>query len=77
VGAAEAEAVVDLLEDDQQVVELVAGVGRGELDPEPDLIARHHRVWGHGHIDAAVEQVPADGMLVLRVGQGQLDEGEA
>jgi hypothetical protein len=44
VGAAEAEAVVELLEDDQEVVELAGGVGRGELEPEADLVAGDHRV---------------------------------
>lgn len=43
VGAAEAEAVVDLLEHGQQVVDLLHGVGGGELDPEADLLAGHHR----------------------------------
>jgi hypothetical protein len=44
VGAAEAEAVVELAEDGQQGVDLVRGVGGGELDPEADLLAGHHRV---------------------------------
>jgi len=35
VGAAEAEAVVDLLEHRQQMVDLLGGVGRGQLGPGP------------------------------------------
>src|SRR5215218_32515 len=77
VGAAEAEPVVDLLEDGQQVVDLVGGVGRGQLDAEAGLLAGDHRVRGQGHVDAPVEQVPADRVQVGGVGQGQLDQGEA
>jgi hypothetical protein len=77
VGAADAEAAVDLLEHVQQVVDLLEGVGRGELDPEADLRARHHRVGGHGDVDPPVEQVPSDGVHVRRVGQGQLGQRHA
>lgn len=41
VGAAEAEAVVDLLQHRQQ--QLLGGVGRGDLDAEADLAAGDHR----------------------------------
>jgi hypothetical protein len=75
VGAAEAVAVVDLLEDEEEVVDLLGGVGGGQLDAEAGLLARHHRVGGEGDVDAAVEQVAADAVQVGRVGDGQLDQG--
>ena len=65
MGAAEAEAVVDLLEHGQEMVDLLGGVGRGELDPEPDLVARHHGIGGQRHVDATVEQVAPDGVKVV------------
>ena len=43
VGAAEAEAVVDLLQHRQQQLQLLGGVGRGDLDAEADLAAGDHR----------------------------------
>jgi len=70
VGAAEAEAVVDLLQHGQQVVDLLGGVDRGQVDPEADRVPRHHRIGGQGHVDAPVEQVTPDGVEVLGVGQG-------
>jgi hypothetical protein len=41
---AEAETVVDLLEDLDEVVDLVGGVGGGQLDAEAGLLAGHHWV---------------------------------
>src|SRR5918993_5660356 len=60
VGAAEAVAVVDLLEDEEEVVDLLGGVGGGQLDAEAGLLAGDRRVGGEGDVDAAVEQVAAD-----------------
>jgi hypothetical protein len=44
------------------VVDLLGGVGRGQLDPEANLLAGDDRVGSEGHVDTAVEQVAADGM---------------
>ena len=61
----------------QEVVDLLGGVGGGQLDAEAGLLAGDHRVGGEGHVDAAVEQLAADRVQVGRVGHGQLDQGEA
>ena len=60
------EALGDVGEHRAQMVDLGVGVGRGELDPEADLVLGHQRVGGHRHVDAAVEQHVAD--LVDAVG---------
>src|SRR4029450_5790418 len=37
------------------------------LDAEARLLAQDHRVGGQGHVDAAFEQVPPDGVQLRRV----------
>ena len=67
------EAVVDLGEHRAEVLDLVVGVRGGHLDPEPDLVLGDEGVRGERHVDAAVEEVAADGVDVLVAGERHLD----
>ena len=60
-----------------QPVDLGVGVRRRHLHAEADLVARHQRVGGQRHVDAAVEQHPPDHADLLMVGQRHLDHREA
>jgi hypothetical protein len=70
VRAAEPEPVVDLLEDVQQMVDLLGGVGGGQLDADAGFLAGDHRVGGEGHVDAAAVGVVHVQQGVVLAGQG-------
>src|SRR5437764_11955363 len=72
-GRLEVEAVDESAERLEQLLDLGVGVGRGDLDPEPDLVARNERIRGQGHVDSVVEEEAADGVDVAVTGQRDLD----
>src|SRR6266508_372199 len=51
----------------EQCVDLVAGVGGGHLDAEPDLVARYSGIRRKSDTDAALVQRSADRVQVVRV----------
>src|SRR5271166_2123544 len=64
----------ELGEDVVQVIDLLVGVGGGDLYPEADLLPWHERVCGEGHVDAAVEEELAHQIDIAAVGEGKLDD---
>src|SRR5262245_18764326 len=67
------EAVAQVREHCAEVLDLLVGVRRSHLDAESDLVLRHERVRGERHVDAAVEQVPANGVDVVVARERHLD----
>src|SRR5262245_58734020 len=70
----ELEALVHLAQVLPPPVDLVVAVGGGELDAEADFFLGHERIRSHGHVDAAVEQEPADDVDVVAVRERDLDQ---
>ena len=56
-------------EDVDQVVDLFIRVGGRDLDPEANLVLRHQRVGRHRGVDPFVEQVAADLVDLVVIGQ--------
>src|SRR6185437_15126096 len=54
------EALGDLAEDLAEVVDLLVGVGRRQLEAKSDFVTRDQRVDRHRDVDAAAEQQLAD-----------------
>jgi hypothetical protein len=58
------------VEGGQKLADLLVGVGRGQLDAEPDLLAGHARVEGEGDVDPPLQQEAPGPGQVAGVGQG-------
>ena len=75
--ATELTALDQLLDRRDQTVDLVVGVGSGQLDPEADLVLGDERVCGERDVDAALEQEAADVVDAVVVAQRDLDDRQA
>ena len=64
----------ELLERGEQRVDLLVGVGGGQLHAEADLVLRDQRVGGERDVDAALEEEAADRVDLLVVAQRDLDD---
>src|SRR5437762_461764 len=72
--AAELAALGQFLEGSDQAVDLVGGVGSGQLDAESDLVLGNQRVGGERDVDAALEEQAADLSDALVVAQRDLHD---
>src|SRR6266542_66727 len=73
-GGAKREGRGQLVEDGEQLVDLVVGVGGGDLQAEADLVAGHTRIERQRRVDAVVEQELAHPVEVVGVGERDLDD---
>jgi hypothetical protein len=46
----------ELTQDAVEVIDLGIGMGRRQLDPKADLVARDERIHRHRRVDAAIEE---------------------